>query len=166
MTRARFCLGDDTLRQRFDAIREAVICAPREPKALMKEIITMRERLRAAHPTKEGRFDVKHSAGGMIDAEFVMQYLVLSQAASHPEMRVNAGNIALLERAESAGLLPEGVGHAAATAYRELRRVQHRARLNEEPTFVLLPQLQEQREAVLMLWQTVFGAAAGTPPPE
>lgn len=166
MTRARFCLGDDKLRQRFDAIREAVICAPREPGALMKEIITMRERLRAAHPTKAGRFDVKHSTGGMIDAEFVMQYLVLSQAASHPEMRVNAGNIALLERAESAGLLPAGVGHAAATAYRELRRVQHRARLNEEPTFVLLPQLQEQREAVLALWQTVFGAAAGTPPPE
>jgi glutamate-ammonia-ligase adenylyltransferase len=91
---------------------------------------------------------------------------VLSQAASDPEMRVNAGNIALLERAESTGLLPAGVGHAAATAYRELRRVQHRARLNEEPTFVLLPQLQEQRDAVLMLWQTVFGAAAGTPPSE
>ena len=165
MTRARFCLGDDKLRRRFDAIREAVICAPREPHALMQEIITMRERLRAAHPTKAGRFDIKHSAGGMIDAEFVMQYLVLSQAANDPEMRVNAGNIALLERAESVGLLPAGVGHAAATAYRELRRVQHQARLNEEPTFVLLPKLQAERDAVLTLWKTVFEAGTGAPPP-
>ena len=165
MTRARFCLGDDKLRRRFDAIREAVICAPRESHALMQEIITMRERLRAAHPTKAGRFDIKHSAGGMIDAEFVMQYLVLSQAASDPEMRVNAGNIALLERAESVGLLPAGVGHAAATAYRELRRVQHQARLNEEPTFVLLPKLQAERDAVLTLWKTVFEAGTGAPPP-
>lgn len=158
MTRARFCLGDDMLRQRFDAVRESVICAPREPTLLMKEIITMREQVRAAHPTRAGQFDVKHSPGGMIDAEFVMQFLVLSHAASHPEMRVNAGNIALLERAESAGLLPAGIGHAAATAYRELRRVQHQARLNEEPTFVLLPQLQAQRDAVLALWNAVFGA--------
>jgi [glutamine synthetase] adenylyltransferase / [glutamine synthetase]-adenylyl-L-tyrosine phosphorylase len=46
------------------------------------------------------------------------------------------GNIALLQRAEQAGLLPSGVGEAAANAYREMRRVQHRARLNEEPTDV------------------------------
>jgi glutamate-ammonia-ligase adenylyltransferase len=51
------------------------------------------------------------------------------------------------------------VGHAAASAYREMRRVQHRARLNEEPTDVLLPTLQEQREAILLLWKCVFGAA-------
>ena len=95
----------------------------------------------------------------MIDAEFVMQYLVLSHAAQHPELIANAGNIALLERAEALGLLPAGVGHAAASAYREMRRVQHRARLNEEPTDVLLPTLQEQREAILLLWKCVFGAA-------
>lgn len=164
MTRARFLLGDDTLRQRFDAIRQAVIAAPRNAENLKLEIVTMRNRVRAAHPVKsepKGElFDVKHSPGGMIDAEFVMQYLVLSQAALHPELLDNAGNIALLERAEVLGLLPAGVGHAAASAYRELRRVQHRARLNEEPTQVLLPELQAQRDAVLILWQMVLGTPA------
>jgi glutamate-ammonia-ligase adenylyltransferase len=77
----------------------------------------------------------------------------------HPELIDNAGNIALLERAEALGLLPAGVGHAAAGAYRELRRVQHRARLNEEPTQVFMPELQEQRDAVLALWKAVFGSA-------
>jgi glutamate-ammonia-ligase adenylyltransferase len=157
MTRARFVLGADTLRQRFDLIRKAVIAAPRNAEELKIEIVTMRNRVRAAHPVKSGQFDVKHSPGGMIDVEFVMQYLVLCYAQAHPELIDNTGNIALLERAEVIGLLPAGIGHAAASAYRELRRVQHRARLNEEPTHVVMPELQQQRDAVLLLWQTVFG---------
>lgn len=158
MTRARFVLGDDTLRQRFDTIRQAVIAAPRSADELKAEIIAMRNKVRAAHPVKGEQFDVKHSPGGMIDVEFAVQYLVLSQAAQHPELLDNAGNIALLERAEAVGLLPAGVGHAGASAYRELRRVQHRARLNEEPTQVFLPEVQAQRDAVLTLWQAVFEA--------
>ena len=78
-------------------------------------------------------------------------------AGHHPELRDNVGNIALLQRAETAGLLPAGVGQAAANAYRELRRVQHTARLNEAPTQVTPPELQAERDAVLALWNTVFG---------
>jgi glutamate-ammonia-ligase adenylyltransferase len=157
MTRARFVLGDEALRQRFDGVRKAVIAAPREAQDLKAEIAAMRQKVRQAHPAKADFFDVKHSPGGMIDVEFVMQYLVLSQAFAHPELTDNAGNIALLERAEALGLLVPGLGHAASNAYRELRRVQHRARLNEEPTTVRLPGLQAEREAVLALWQAVFG---------
>ena len=57
---------------------------------------------------------------------------MLAHSAAHPELQDNAGNIALLQRAEAAGLLPAGVGSAAADAYRELRRVQHQARLDEQ----------------------------------
>jgi glutamate-ammonia-ligase adenylyltransferase len=49
------------------------------------------------------------------------------------------------------------VGHAAADAYRELRRAQHRARLDEQPTQFEPESLAAQRDAVLALWQTVFG---------
>ena len=162
MTRARFVLGDDALRQRFDAVRCAVIAAPRNAQDLKAEIAAMRQKVRSAHPVRGEHpgelFDIKHSPGGMIDVEFVMQFLVLSQAAVHPELIHNAGNIALLERAEALGLLPPGVGHAASDAYRELRRVQHRARLDEEPTQIVLPALQPERAAVLALWRAVFGA--------
>jgi glutamate-ammonia-ligase adenylyltransferase len=157
MTRARFVLGGDALRQRFDEIRRNVIMAPRVAADLAREIVAMRDKVSHAHPVRGEAFDVKHSPGGMLDAEFAVQYLVLSQAARCPPLIDNVGNIALLERAEADGLLPAGVGHAAAGAYRELRRVQHRARLNEEPTQVMPPALQAERDAVLLLWRTVFG---------
>ncbi|HEY2256849.1 MAG TPA: glutamine-synthetase adenylyltransferase, partial [Variovorax sp.] len=157
MTRARCVLGEPALAERFDRIREAVITAPRDRAALKAEIVAMREKVRAARPVKAGRFDVKHSAGGMVDAEFAVQFLVLSEAGSHPDLVPNVGNIALLQRAEAAGLLPDGVGRAAAAAYRELRRVQHRARLNEEPTQVPMTSLAVEREAMLALWKAVFG---------
>ena len=157
MTRARFVLGEPALAQRFDAVREAVISAPRDTAALRAEIVAMRTKVSAAHPVEAGHFDVKHSPGGMVDAEFAMQFLVLSQSAAHPELIPNVGNIALLQRAEACGLLPAGVGAAAADAYRNLRRAQHAARLNEHPTQVPSEQMVAERDAVLALWRAVFG---------
>src|SRR5690606_16201167 len=142
---------------RFEATRRAVLTAPRDPQALREEVRTMREKVRAARPVPAGRFDVKHSAGGMMDVEFAVQYLVLAQSRAHPELLDNAGNIALLPRAEPAGLLPAGVGRAAADAYRELRRAQHRARLDERPTHFDPDSLAAERDAVLALWRAVFG---------
>jgi glutamate-ammonia-ligase adenylyltransferase len=71
----------------------------------------------------------------------------------------NVGNIALLQRAEACALLPPGVGVAAADAYRELRRAQHRARLDEQPTQVAPQAMAVQRDAVRALWRAVFGEA-------
>ncbi|MFZ9638017.1 MAG: bifunctional [glutamate--ammonia ligase]-adenylyl-L-tyrosine phosphorylase/[glutamate--ammonia-ligase] adenylyltransferase [Hylemonella sp.] len=184
MTRARFVLGEpdlrppqaetgvpntadppagadsEDLRQRFDAVRQAVICAVRDPQALREEILAMREKVRAAHPVPQDRFDLKHSTGGMVDVEFAVQYLVLAHAAHHPALSANVGNIALLHLAESCGLLQAGTGGAAASAYRELRRLQHRARLNEEATQLAADTLHQERAAVLALWRAVFAAPA------
>ena len=157
MTRARFVMGSEELRQRFDAVREAVIRAPRDPAALREEIVAMRDKVRQAHPVPGQQFDVKHSPGGMVDAEFAVQYLVLSQADRHPALVANTGNIALLRAAEAAGLLPAGVGAAAGDAYRELRRIQHKARLDEAPTQVDRARVARERAAVLALWTAVFG---------
>ena len=157
MTRARFVMGLPGLAPQFDTVRHAVISAPRDAVSLKAEIVAMRDKVRQGHPVKAERFDVKHSPGGMVDAEFAVQYLVLLHTAAHPELADNVGNIALLQRAEKAGLLPTGVGQAAANAYREMRRVQHRARLNEEPTDVPLEQLASERAAVLALWRGVMG---------
>ncbi|MBT9491585.1 MAG: bifunctional [glutamate--ammonia ligase]-adenylyl-L-tyrosine phosphorylase/[glutamate--ammonia-ligase] adenylyltransferase [Paucibacter sp.] len=161
ITRARFCAGDSSLAERFEAVRRHVLTAPRDQAALRLEIHAMRDKVRAAHPVKAGRFDVKHSPGGMMDAEFALQYLVLAHAGAHPELIANAGAIALLQRAEAVGLLPGGVGSQAANAYRELRRAQHRARLDEQPTAVDVADLAtlglgQHRDAVLALWQAVF----------
>ena len=156
MTRARFVMGLQSLVQRFDEVRHAVISAPRDAASLKAEIVAMRERVRQGHPVTADRFDVKHSPGGMVDAEFAVQYLVLLHTAAHPELADNVGNIALLQRAEQAALLPKGVGQGAANAYREMRRLQHRARLNEEPTQVDPVSLSAARDAVLAVWRFVM----------
>jgi len=158
LTRARFAAGCARVAPRFEATRRAVLTATRDPAALRDEVRAMREKVRAARPVPAGRFDVKHSPGGMMDVEFAVQYLVLAHGAAHAALLDNAGNIALLQRAEDHGLLPTGVGRAAADAYRELRRAQHRSRLDEKPTqFEADDTLAAARDAVLALWQAVFG---------
>jgi [glutamine synthetase] adenylyltransferase / [glutamine synthetase]-adenylyl-L-tyrosine phosphorylase len=156
MTRARFVAGFEPIRAKFDTVRQNVICAPRDLPALKQEIIAMREKVRAAHPIKADLFDVKHSPGGMVDAEFTVQYLVLAYSTAHPGLRANVGNIALMQRAEAVGLLPKGVGEAAADAYRNLRHVQHVARLDEATTQVSKSELQVERSAMLALWGAIF----------
>jgi glutamate-ammonia-ligase adenylyltransferase len=157
LSRARFCAGLAEIGPRFEAVRRAVLSAPRDAASLRAEVQAMREKVRAARPVKGDVFDVKHSAGGMMDVEFAVQFLVLAHSAAHPGLLDNVGNIALLQRAESHGLLPAGLGVAAADAYRELRRAQHRARLNEQPTQVPPGEMATQRDAVMALWRTVFG---------
>ncbi|WP_300649021.1 bifunctional [glutamate--ammonia ligase]-adenylyl-L-tyrosine phosphorylase/[glutamate--ammonia-ligase] adenylyltransferase [Hydrogenophaga sp.] len=160
MTRARFVLGSVALAGRFDEVREDVITALRDGDSLAREIVSMRDKVRQAHPVRGTMFDVKHSAGGMVDVEFVMQYLVLLHSRTHPELRANTGNINLLRRAEAAGLLAPGMGEAAAQAYRELRQIQHRARLDEAPTQVDAASVAPCAAAVRALWQHVLGPAA------
>ena len=160
MTRARFVLGSVDMRQRFEAVRESVITSVRDVTALKAEVKAMRARVSLAHPVKAGLFDVKHSAGGMVDAEFVVQTLVLAYSAQHPGLIDNVGNIALLQRAEWVGLLAPGTGLAAADAYRELRRVQHKARLDEAPTQVDSGGLTTQQRCIGSVWDQVFEVQA------
>ena len=170
MTRAR-CVLDPTsgtepnpLGERFDAVREAVITAERDAAALAQEIRAMREKVRQAHPTRAGMFDVKHGVGGMVDIEFALQHLVLLHARNHPSLRPNLGNTALLLNAESAGLLPEGMGLSASQAYRALRHLQHHARLDETHPEVDPTTMATHIAAVQALWQFVLGTDASPAP--
>ncbi len=157
LTRARCCAGDLALAARFESTRRSVLTAIRDPQLLRDEVIAMRQKVREGRPVPAGRFDVKHSPGGMIDVEFAVQVLVLTEARTHEPLLENAGNIALLRRAEACGLLPDGVGRGAADAYRTLRRAQHAARLDEQPTHFDPAGFEVARQAVLSLWRAVFG---------
>jgi len=157
ITRARCVLGSADLRTRFEAVRDAVIASPRDKAALHDEIAAMRAKVSSAHRDKPGLFDIKHSAGGMVDIEFAVQFLVLAHGSHHPALRANVGNIALLQRAQDCALLPAPIGAEAAQAYRRLRQIQHRARLDEAPTALPLEAVATQRAAGLALWKAVFG---------
>lgn len=157
MTRARCCWGSPDMSARLEGVRVQVITAARDAQHLGDEIRSMRKRLAQARPVTGDQFDLKHSPGGMIDVEFVVQHLVLLHARQHPDLRDNVGNIALLQRAEQDGLLSQGVGQAAAKAYRQLRHRQHQARLNEDSTQVPATELTTERDAILRLWHEVLG---------
>ena len=157
LTRARFCAGDLAIGARFEAIRSAVLTTRRDSTALRTEILAMRQKVAEGHPNRSGHFDVKHDPGGMVDVEFAVQYLVLAYAADYPQLTADLGNIALLGMAEALGLLPAGVGRAAADAYRELRRAQHRERLaGADAARVPAEAMHAERAAVQALTRAVF----------
>lgn len=156
MTRARCVWAVPQLCARFEHVRTEVITAQRDTAALQKEILAMRERVAKAHRVPNDRFDVKHSAGGMVDLEFAVQYLVLAHSRHYPSLQANSGNIALLLAAQEAGLLPAPVGELAANAYRQLRRSQHVARLDEQHPHLPIEQLINEKSATKALWLVVF----------
>ena len=157
LTRARFSAGDSTLGDKFERLRVTILRKPRDLAALRAEVLDMRQRMNEAHANKSELFDLKHDHGGLIDVEFIVQYLVLGHAHAHPELTFNLGNIALLGIAGKLGLIPDDLAADCADAYRELRRRQHALRLADE-RHARVPQneLTEPREAVSALWRRVF----------
>ena len=157
LTRARFCAGDRQVGEAFEKIRKRILERARDPAALAREVLAMRERLHKAHPNRSGLFDLKHDRGGMIDIEFTVQFLVLAHAHRHAELTGNLGNIALLGMAAGLGLIPGELAEACRGAYRKFRRLQHRLRLNgAQYARVPADQVALKSAAVRELWRTVF----------
>lgn len=155
LTRARFCAGDASVGKAFDGIRTSVLCQPRDANQLRRDIIEMRDKMRREHQPKGG-FEVKHSPGGLIDVEFVVQYLVLAHADRHPALTDNIGNIALLHRCASLGLLGTELADGAASSYRQLRAMQHRAWMNGlEPNFPV-QEVADVARPIVALWRAVM----------
>jgi glutamate-ammonia-ligase adenylyltransferase len=158
LTRARFVAGDASLGAKFEDERESILRLARDPATLSRDVIDMRRRMLAGHPNPSALFDLKHDAGGMVDVEFSVQYLILAHAHDHATLTRNAGNIALLGIAAELGLVPPAIARGAADAYREYRRLQHKIRLTGAPQARVNPDEQSERRAVVTaLWQHVFG---------
>jgi [glutamine synthetase] adenylyltransferase / [glutamine synthetase]-adenylyl-L-tyrosine phosphorylase len=164
LTRARFCAGDAGIGARFEAIREQVLRQDRSSREaeLRIEVVKMRQRMRDAHPPRDERFDLKHDEGGMIDIEFIVQYLVLRHACAYPQLTANVGNIALLRLCGTLGLIDAGLADDVAAAYRALRRLQHQVRLQGHDNTRVDRQLVDGHpDRVVALWRLCFSASAG-----
>lgn len=158
LTRARFVAGDRAIGDSFERLREEILRRPRDPQTLAREVIGMRHKMANGHPNPSALFDLKHDAGGMVDIEFIVQYLVLAHSHAHPDLVRNLGNIALLLRAGSLGLASPDLVQKVADYYRYLRRMQHGLRLNGARHARLNPVGQEAlRAKVTDLWREVLG---------
>ncbi len=160
LTRARFSAGSKEVGRFFDDVRFEVLSQKRDINQLRLEILEMRRKVHAGHPNPSADFDLKHDSGGMVDLEFIVQFLVLGYSNTYPQFIGNLGNIALLRIAGEVGLIQIEVAQAVGDAYRLLRARQHRLRLDgAEKTRVdlgLEPKLVWAREVVLTLWQEIF----------
>ncbi len=158
LTRARFVAGDVATGGHFERIRAEVLCRPRDLAALGSEILSMRDKMREAHPNVSGLFDLKHDRGGIVDVEFAVQFLVLGHAHRRAGLTQNIGNLALLKLGAELGLLPDDLAACAHAAYREFRRLQHALRLQGERYARVEPAVvATHAQAVLQLWEWVFG---------
>ncbi|MFL9878767.1 bifunctional [glutamate--ammonia ligase]-adenylyl-L-tyrosine phosphorylase/[glutamate--ammonia-ligase] adenylyltransferase [Herbaspirillum rhizosphaerae] len=158
LTRARYCAGDSAIGNRFEALRKDLLRQERDPQKLTQEVLGMRLKLHQAHPNHTALFDLKHDDGGMIDIEFIVQFLVLRHAAQYEALTDDIGNIALLKLCGSLGLLDAALADEVANAYRLFRKLQHQIRLRgEERARTTIERVQKESDAVKRLWTEVFG---------
>ena len=157
LTRARFSSGDTQIGTAFEQIRQQVLCQARDLPELRKEILSMRQKMHDGHVNDTDLFDIKHDHGGMVDIEFMVQYLVLAYAHQHPQLTGNIGNLALLKLAGELDLIPVELAEQNRTLYRALRQIQHRMRLNNQ-SHCRVSHEEIDTRASEQLWEALFGA--------
>ena len=160
LTRARYSAGNPEVGQAFDQVRAEVLSQRRDINILRTEILQMRRKVYEGHPNSSEDFDLKHDSGGMVDIEFMVQFLVLAYSHQHSQFISNLGNIALLRIAGELGLIEKVAAQQVGDAYRLLRLRQHRLRLDgADKTRIHLigePELTAARNSVLSLWNDIF----------
>ena len=161
ITRARFVAGDTDIGKAFDQIRIEVLTQTRDVEKLKKEVLNMREKMRAAQSTAikndTEMFELKNGIGGIIDVEFLVQYLVLAYASLYPQLTKNIGNIALLKLLTSLNIIDNDLAEKTVLVYREYRRMQHILKLQGATQLKVNASLvAEEIKTVKALWAKVF----------
>jgi glutamate-ammonia-ligase adenylyltransferase len=157
LVRARVVAGDPDLAARFAKVREQVLSADREPARLRDEVREMRERMRAELGSRGGSgFHLKQDPGGIVDIEFMVQYLALRWSREHPELLRWTDTIRLLETLAGSGLLEAADAEALIEAYQQYRAVGHRLTLAEASSVIGDDMLKPERRMVTALWKRVM----------
>ncbi|MBY6241813.1 bifunctional [glutamine synthetase] adenylyltransferase/[glutamine synthetase]-adenylyl-L-tyrosine phosphorylase [Methylosinus sp. Sm6] len=116
LTRARVVAGPTDFAERVEAAIRAALTGPRDTEKLRADVLDMRERLERDKPAKSA-WDLKQAPGGLIDVEFITQYLLLRHARAHPEILTTTTGVAL-ERLARTGLIEPGAAETLTAAVR------------------------------------------------
>jgi glutamate-ammonia-ligase adenylyltransferase len=160
LVRARAVAGSPSVAAAFDSIRREVLSKKRDQNSLIDEIVTMRQRMRKELGAKKttNNFHIKHDAGGLIDIEFMVQYLVLAWAYQYPQLLEFSDNVRLLELAVSCEILPAQVANKLHTIYVAYRTRLHRLALDKGDYLLAAAEYHEQRQFVLTVWNDLFAS--------
>lgn len=129
LTKAAVVAGPEPLARRIAALIGRIVYERPLPPGLREEIFRLRARMEAeiARESAE-RFNIKTGRGGLVDVEFIAQYLQLLHGADHQGLRTG-DTLATLEGLQQAGLLSAADFSVLDNGYRFLRRLENKLRL-------------------------------------
>jgi glutamate-ammonia-ligase adenylyltransferase len=154
LIRARAVGGDPMLQKSFEKIRREILARPRDPLALRNDVVAMRQKMRQELlKPMAGRFDLKQDSGGIVDIEFLVQFLVLLHAQRHSALLDWTDNVRLIQTLITTGVLDEFDAHILKHAYLIYRALAHKLSLQEKPPRVPVEKLRRLREKVIELWR-------------
>ncbi len=130
LTRARVVAASPEFAQRIEDEIRAAICIERPADALLAAVADMRSRMAAEHAT-DNPWNVKHVRGGLVDCEFIAQYLQLRHAHAHPDI-LDTGTVSAYMNMADAGLIERDAADELIAATRLWRRLQGLLRLTIE----------------------------------
>ena len=159
LVRARVVAGDPALRGALGALRRDVLVLPRDREELAASVCEMRGKMRteqAVAGRAPDRFDLKRDPGGIVDIEFVVQYLVLANASEHPDLAEWSDVIRLLDALERAGLVSESDRSVLAEAYLSYRSATHALALQGRAAEGSAAEYQAQREQVQIVTEALL----------
>ena len=107
LTRARVVAAPPSLRARIERVLEGVLTMRRDVSRLLVDVDDMRERVAREHGDGDP-WNVKYARGGLVDLEFLCEYLLLRHAHGHPEI-LHPGTDEALRRLGAAGLLEPNI---------------------------------------------------------
>jgi glutamate-ammonia-ligase adenylyltransferase len=153
LVRARIVYGNSTIEQRFNEIRQQIISLPRALDKLKEEVSTMREKMRS-HLDKSTNelIDIKQGSGGLVDIEFLAQYLVLANGHTHENLSQYCDNLSLFKQLASHKIITSEEQALLVNSYQKLRGLGNKATLQNEMLSVDKSELEHQ-EKVIGLWQ-------------
>ncbi len=153
LIRARPVAGDKKLYSKFNTIRKHVLIAARQRSVLKKEVSDMRERMRRDRlKFKKDFFDLKQSKGGIVDIEFLVQYLVLKNAHASPDIIVWTDNIRLLESLDTEGIITAQMSEQLQKAYIVMRKAVHRLNLQEKSLQVSQADFKQTTQNIMKIY--------------
>ncbi len=154
LTRARFVAGDSLLGEKFENFRCDILRQPRDISRLKEDILEMRAKMQVTHPADN--HNVKYARGGVVDIEFMVQYLILAFSNQYPKLTLNHGNIALVRIAAEKNLLDQQHIEDIQAAYRFYRAIQHQSLINEHAFDDNEEELLQYYQVVKEYWQQIL----------
>ena len=154
--------GDPEVLAQFEHLREKVLQQRRKKRSIARDVKKMRDSLLKAHPNTSDLFDLKHDRGGIIDIEFMVQLLVLTESNKHKCLTQNVGNSELLNMCAEIGLIDNTLGKSVSKIYLKFRQRQHMCRLSgSRYSRIARGDVADDVELVNKLWvQTIDSVAS------